>query len=130
MHPRVLQQDVGEELLRKLVTSALPRLQPFRDRPVHSVVAALDWDHRLPSRALTLRLHVCYDADSRQRQLTRLGNASAGARLALLMAGRRDEAAARLTPAAERYRDWDSTPDEYASRVRLLVDRTLAGSAR
>ncbi len=32
--------------------------------------------------------------------------------------------------AAERYRDWDSTPDEYASRVRLLVDRTLAGSAR
>ncbi len=45
----------------------MPRLQPFRGRPVHSVVATLDWDHRLPSKTLTLRLHVCYDAPARQR---------------------------------------------------------------
>ena len=44
-----------------------------------------DGESRLPEAA---------DADSRQRQLTRLGNASAGAGLALLMAGRREEAAA------------------------------------
>lgn len=32
--------------------------------------------------------------------------------------------------AARRYRDWHSTPDEYAARVRTLVDRTLAGASR
>jgi glycosyltransferase involved in cell wall biosynthesis len=32
--------------------------------------------------------------------------------------------------ASRRYGDWHSTPDEYAARVRSLVDRTLAGSAR
>jgi glycosyltransferase involved in cell wall biosynthesis len=39
------------------------------------------------------------------------------------------ELAARLGAAAkESYRVWHSTPDEYASRVRSLVDRTLAGA--
>ena len=32
--------------------------------------------------------------------------------------------------AAERYRDWHATPDEYAARVRSLVDRTLSGAVR
>lgn len=32
--------------------------------------------------------------------------------------------------AKQRYRDWDSTPDEYAAHVRTLVDRTLAGASR
>jgi hypothetical protein len=67
LHPRVKQQDVGDEVLKRLVAAALPRLQPFKDRTVHSIVACLDWDHRLPSRALTLRLHVCYDAQTRAR---------------------------------------------------------------
>jgi glycosyltransferase involved in cell wall biosynthesis len=30
--------------------------------------------------------------------------------------------------ARRRYRDWESTPDEYAALVRSLVDRTLAGA--
>src|SRR2546421_422516 len=51
-----------------------------------------DGESRLPDIA---------DADSRQRQLTRLGNAAAGAGLALLMAGRREEAATWLVRAAE-----------------------------
>src|SRR6266542_2934635 len=42
-----------------------------------------DGESRLPDAA---------DADARQRQLTRLGNAAAGAGLALVMAGRRDAA--------------------------------------
>jgi hypothetical protein len=67
LHPRVAQQSVGEEQVKRLVSAALPRLQPFKDRSVHSIVAVLDWDHRLPSRALTLRLHVCYDASTRGR---------------------------------------------------------------
>ncbi len=45
------------------------------------------------------------DADSHQRQLTRLGNAANGAGLALLMQGRADEAATWFERAAERYRE-------------------------
>jgi Tetratricopeptide repeat len=45
------------------------------------------------------------DADSRQRQLTRLGNTAGGAGLSLLMLGRPDEAADWLHRAAERYRE-------------------------
>ncbi|HUJ92438.1 MAG TPA: glycosyltransferase family 4 protein [Gaiellaceae bacterium] len=41
------------------------------------------------------------------------------------------ELAARLGDAARlRYRDWDSTPDDYAARVRLLVDRAVAATER
>jgi tetratricopeptide (TPR) repeat protein len=46
-----------------------------------------------------------HDSDARQRQLTRLGNAAGGAGLALLMLGRRDEAAAWFERAARRYRE-------------------------
>jgi hypothetical protein len=45
------------------------------------------------------------DPESRQRQLTRLGNAAGGAGLSLLMLGRRAEAAEWLGRAAERYRE-------------------------
>jgi hypothetical protein len=45
------------------------------------------------------------DPDERQRQLTRMGNAAAGAGLALLMGGRRDDAAEWLARGADRYRD-------------------------
>ena len=45
------------------------------------------------------------DADARQRQLTRLGNAAGGAGLALLMLGRTDEAARWFSRAADRYRE-------------------------
>jgi len=51
------------------------------------------------------------DPDERQRQLTRMGNAAGGAGLALLMAGRGDDAAAWLRTAAERYREsWEGAP--------------------
>jgi hypothetical protein len=66
MHPRVAQQQLGDETIGRLVAAALPRLTPFRDHAVQSVVAALDWDHRLPSKALVLRFHVCYDGKTRQ----------------------------------------------------------------
>lgn len=45
------------------------------------------------------------DPDSRQRQLTRLGNAAGGAGLSLVMLGRRNEAAAWFVRAAGRYRE-------------------------
>ncbi|HST18939.1 MAG TPA: glycosyltransferase family 4 protein [Gaiellaceae bacterium] len=41
------------------------------------------------------------------------------------------ELAERLGVAARvRYRDWDSSPDDYAARVRSLVDRAVAGTRR
>jgi tetratricopeptide (TPR) repeat protein len=51
------------------------------------------------------RLGNAPDADARQRQLTRLGNAAGGAGLVLLMQGRADEAAGWFARAAARYRE-------------------------
>src|SRR2546429_421130 len=49
------------------------------------------------------RLPDTDDPDSRQRQLTRMGNAAGGAGLALLMQNRTAEAAEWLARAAQRY---------------------------
>jgi hypothetical protein len=78
-----------------------------------------DGESRLPDAA---------DADSRQRQLTRLGNASAGAGLALLMDGRREEAVARLTRAAERYRESfaEAPPGSWGRPIGAMKARLLA----
>ncbi len=63
LHPRVAQQGLAQApSLRERLAQMLPRLVPFRGRAVHKAVALLDWDHRLPSRQLTLRLHLLYDA--------------------------------------------------------------------
>src|SRR5215468_525060 len=80
----------------------------------------VDGERRLPDAG---------DADARQRQLTRLGNASAGAGLALLMLGRRGEAAAALTRAAERYRESfaDAPPDSWGRPIGAVKARILAG---
>jgi hypothetical protein len=51
------------------------------------------------------RLPDAPDPDSRQRQLTRMGNAAGGAGLSLLMAGSQDEASEWLYRAAARYRE-------------------------
>jgi hypothetical protein len=75
------------------------------------------------------RLPQAADADARQRQLTRLGNASAGAGLALLMDGRGPEAAARFTRAAERYRESfaDAPPGSWGRPIGAMKARILAG---
>ncbi len=67
LHPRVAQQGLTPDRVGKALGSALLKLQPFRGHSVHSAVALLDWDHRLPSKALTLRLHVLYDPSGRER---------------------------------------------------------------
>jgi hypothetical protein len=79
-----------------------------------------DGESRLPDAA---------DPDSRQRQLTRLGNASAGAGLALMMDGRRDEAAARFGRAADRYRESfeDAPPGSWGRPIGAIKARLLAG---
>lgn len=79
-----------------------------------------DGEARLPDAA---------DADARQRQLTRLGNAAGGAGLALLMQGRRDEAGVWFRRAAAFYRESfaDAPPDSWgrplgAMKALLLAD--------
>jgi hypothetical protein len=82
-----------------------------------------DGDTRLPGQT---------DADARQRQLTRMGNAAAGAALALLMAGRRADAADWFARAAERYRESfaDAPPGSWGRPIGMIKSRVLAGDWR
>src|SRR5437764_13712144 len=74
------------------------------------------------------RLPDAEDPDVRQRQLTRLGNAAGGAGLALLMQGRRDEAAGWFARAAERYRESfaDAPPGSWGRPIGAIKARVLA----
>ncbi len=69
------------------------------------------------------------DPDSRQRQLTRMANAAAGAGLALVMDGRDDEAQAWLSRAAERYRESfeDAPPGSWGRPIGAMKARVVAG---
>ena len=75
------------------------------------------------------RLPDADDSDVRQRQLTRMGNAAYGAGLALLMAGRSEEAAEWLGRAAERYRESfaDAPPGSWGRPIGAIKARLLAG---
>jgi hypothetical protein len=75
------------------------------------------------------RLPDARDADSRQRQLTRLGNAAGGAGLALLMQGRQAEAATWFRLAAERYRESlaDAPPESWGRPIGAVKSLVLAG---
>ena len=69
------------------------------------------------------------DADDRQRQLTRMGNAAGGAGLALLMLARLDDAAAWFARAAERYRESfpEAPPGSWGRPIGAVKARVLAG---
>jgi hypothetical protein len=74
------------------------------------------------------RLPDADDADARQRQLARMGNAAYGAGLALLMAGRRHDAAGWLARAAERWRESfaDAPPESWGRPIGAVKARLLA----
>ncbi len=69
------------------------------------------------------------DADERQRQLTRMGNAAWAAGLSLLMLGRRSEARDWLIRAAETYRrSWpDAPPGSWGRPIGAMKSRLIAG---
>jgi hypothetical protein len=71
------------------------------------------------------------EADPRQRQLTRMGNAANGAGLALLMLGREEEAARWLGHAAERWRESfaDAPPGSWGRPIGAIKARLLARDA-
>jgi tetratricopeptide (TPR) repeat protein len=74
------------------------------------------------------RLPDAQDADARQRQLTRLGNAAGGAGLALLMQGRPDDAAEWFRRAAGRYRESfaEAPPDSWGRPIGAMKSLVLA----
>jgi hypothetical protein len=75
------------------------------------------------------RLPGVEDADARQRQLTRLGNAAGGAGLALLMQGRLGEAHEWFHRAASRYRESsaDAPPGSWGRPIGAVKSLVLAG---
>ena len=80
-----------------------------------------DGERRLPDAA---------DPDSRQRQLTRMGNAAGGAGFALLMAGRPAEATEWLQRAADRYRESivDAPPGSWGRPIGAMKALVIAGN--
>jgi hypothetical protein len=68
------------------------------------------------------------DSDERQRQLTRMGNAATGAGLALLVDGRREEAAEWFGRAADRYREsfGGAPPGSWGRPIGAIKARLLA----
>ena len=81
-----------------------------------------DGERRLPDAA---------DPDSRQRQLTRMGNAAGGAGFALLMADRPAEAAEWLHRAAERYRESivEAPPGSWGRPIGAMKALVIAGDS-
>jgi tetratricopeptide (TPR) repeat protein len=75
------------------------------------------------------RLPGADDADARQRQLTRLGNAAGGAGLSLLMQGRHDQSADWFRRAAARYRESFAAapPDSWGRPIGAMKSLVLAG---
>jgi hypothetical protein len=74
------------------------------------------------------RLPDAEDQDARQRQLTRLGNAAAGAGLARLMSGDRKEARKWFARAVERYRESYelAPPGSWGRPIAILKARILS----
>lgn len=65
VHPRVLQQGIADSAEDRLkFANALPALTPFRGTPFTAFAAVLDWDHKLPSEMVTLRLFAFHSPDS------------------------------------------------------------------
>jgi hypothetical protein len=62
LHPRIAYQGYFATPASRLELGArLPELMAFTG-VYHGVLAVVDWDHRLPSRRLVLRVHCFYDA--------------------------------------------------------------------
>ena len=62
VHVRVRDQDLHlDEAARARLAEGLPDLVPFPGAAYHRVFVLLDWDHRLPSSFLVVRVLCAYD---------------------------------------------------------------------
>ena len=64
-HPRVTYQRLlrGQRDTERFA-AVVPPLVPFKGNAYHSFIPILDWDHRLPSRSLILRIYAYYTEES------------------------------------------------------------------
>ena len=63
-HPRVAYQGlIADRDAARAIAEALPPLTP-RSGEYHGAIAVVDWDHRLPSSVLVLRIHGYYSPAS------------------------------------------------------------------
>lgn len=63
-HPRLVAQRLaGDSSDWARAADALPPIAPFSPNRYHSVAWMLDWDHRLPSRSVVLRLYAFYSEE-------------------------------------------------------------------
>lgn len=64
-HPRVaFQKLVGDDEQAARLHDSLPAFVPFGDHRYAGFLPVLDWDHRLPSKAVFLRIYAYYTAAS------------------------------------------------------------------
>jgi hypothetical protein len=72
-HPRVAHQELfGAREAREKLAAQVPAFVPFRASAYAAVLWVVDWDHRLPSRELVLRLYAYYTEDARRAGLKSL----------------------------------------------------------
>ncbi len=64
MHPRVAYQGLcADELTARAISDALKPIIAFRN-PYLGAICILDWDHRLPSKLLSLRIYAYYNQET------------------------------------------------------------------
>jgi hypothetical protein len=67
VHPRLTQQNLfGRAEDAGKIAAALPPLVAFGEAEYQSAIWIVDWDHRLPSRQVVLRLYAHYTEDRRR----------------------------------------------------------------
>jgi hypothetical protein len=65
-HPRVVHQKLFEDpAVRDRLAAALPAFVPFKSEGYAAALWVIDWDHRLPSRELVVRLYAFYSEEAK-----------------------------------------------------------------
>jgi len=65
IHPKVALQGLGQDEASKAqLVDAIPDLLPFKGRDYYGFLPVIDWDHRLPSKDMILRVYAYYTKDS------------------------------------------------------------------
>jgi hypothetical protein len=66
-HPRVVHQKLFEDpAARDRLAAALPSFVPFKSPDYAAALWVIDWDHRLPSRELVVRLYAFYSEEAKR----------------------------------------------------------------
>jgi len=65
-HVRLVDQHLLEGAAAENLLAKLPEFPMFR-KSYHGVIAIADWDHRIPSRQITIRIYAYYSPQSASR---------------------------------------------------------------